>query len=406
MGWALLSDGAPLVRAMARMGGATDTASSVQSVAALQILLARGLGFGPEAARALDLTRPAAVALLNPGFAGVAGTKPVLGLIPVAPRDQVEAALGAAGLAVEKRPWGLAVTTPAGRAVIAFENGYALVAFREELVRAAGSVLRPVLALKSDAPLTVHLDAENVYAAHGAELEVMLGRFAQATRIGSDPQLAFALRSARQLTRYAGSMRALELLIGDDDGGVTVTARVDGKPGSAWADYVAAQKPGAAPWGLAFLPRDAVLIYATRRSGSTAQDELDAAVDYLGDSARPPASEAARAAWKEALGRAIAESGGELVYGVWPGADGGVGIGGAWRIRPGAAARRETFAAYQRIGAGMAGLVSRSLHLEPERFPLAVRVRRDATRLDGVAVDTVEIAVRWPSGSDAERRAF
>ena len=407
MGWALLTDGAPIVRAIARVGALGAPAPGDEDLA-VKLLLARALGLEPSVMAALDFRRPAAIGVLHPAFGG-GETPPFFAVVPTLGRGSVEKALQSGGLPVDQHGWGVEVKTDQGKIAIGFrEQGgttYALIAFRPDLVGAAWKELAPVLSKKTEVPLTVHLDVDHVYAAFGAQLEVLLGRFAQATRDGVDPQIAFALRSARRFTRYADSIEGLELLVGSDDGGVTITARVDGKPGSAFADYVASQHPGPL-WGLRFLPKDSVLIYATHRSGGTAEEDLDASIDYLGDAMNPPATDATRAGWRQAMGKALSAMPGEMVYAVWPGSDGGVGLGGAYKVKGGEAARRDTLAAYSRIGEDMAGVVARSLKLDPDRFKLDVKVKRGAMKIGATAIDTVEIGVRWPAGAAAEKKLF
>src|SRR5439155_13236309 len=117
------------------------------------------------------------------------------------------------------------------------------------------------------------------------------------------------------------SVRSIDLIVDSNAEGVRMTVRIDGKADGAWARYVSAQRPGAT-WGARLVPRDAVLVYLTRRSDPATREELDASVAYLGDSALPPASAALRAAWRAALGRAAEEMDGDIVYSVWPGRDG------------------------------------------------------------------------------------
>ena len=407
IGWAVLSDGTPLIRTIARIGQLAPPAAGSEE-ASVRLVAAHLLGIDPGALRGIDLHRPAAIALLKPGGERLGGAPPWIALLPVTSRQTAEQGFTQAGLAVEPQPGGVAVGTPRGKAYVLFgDGGLAAVAFRPELARAAQSLLRPVLTQPGEAPLMVHVDMAHVYALFGAELEVVLGRFAEATQAGGglDPQVTFALRHARRFIRFADSLLALDVLIGADDTGLTLTARVDGRPGGAFAAYVASQQEGGG-WGLALLPADAVLVYSTHRSAATAREELDAAIDYVGDAMVPPTPAAARAGWRGALERAVAETGGDLAYGVWPGIGGGIGLGGAFRVHPGGAARRETLAAYRRLGGQLVGVVGRALGLDAKRFPLAVRVRAGADRVAGVPVDTVEIDVHWPADGTSERHLF
>lgn len=407
MGWVVVSDGAPLMRAVARIGRAS--ASGEASDAAVKILLAQLVGLDAHATMALDLTRPSAIALLSP--ASVEGARPVLALLPVTGRAEVERAFALSKVPVRRLPWGLAVGEGAAAVYVAVRNGYAAVAPREDLVDAAAKLLAVPLAQKAEAPLTAHLDLANVYAAYGRELDGAVIHFLDGIADRDDPQLSFAMREARRIVHFADSMRALDLLVGSDDAGVTVKARAEGKPDGEWAARVAGQRAGEPAWGAKLLPRDAVLVYLTNRSSRAMLEELDASVAYLGDASVPQATSGLRASWRGALARATEEMSGEVAWAVWPGTDGGVGVGGGWRVRPGGSARRETLAAYERIGPHLAGVVARALQLDPKRFHLEVAVRSIGPTAPGpggapIPIDRVVVSVRWPQRSSVQRRAF
>ena len=407
MGWLVVADGASLMRSAARVtsGRATGEASD----AAVRALLAQLVGIDAHATAALDLDRPSAIALLSP--ASVGGARPVLALLAVAGRAAVEQALAEAGVTVRRLPWGIAVDGNGATAFVAFYPGYAAIAPREDLVGAAAKLLSGPIARKAEAPLTAHLDLVNVYAAYGRELDGAVVHFLDGIAERDDPQLSFAMREARRIVRFADSMKSIDLLVGSDDAGVTVTARAEGKPDGEWAELVAGQRTGEPAWGAKLLPRDAVLVYLTNRCSRAMLEELEASVEYLGDASAPPASAGLRASWRGALGRATEEMSGEVAYAVWPGSDGGVGLGGGWRVRPGGQARRETLAAYERVGPHLAGVVARALQLDLKRFRISVAVRTvgaSALPAGGAAIpiDRIVVSVRWPKRSAKQRRAF
>ncbi len=408
MGWVVLRDGAPIAEALGKVARAPGDAGTQTAENTVKMLVARQLGLDPRLADALDLKRPMAVGVLDPSRLGGAPAHPVLALLPVQSRAAVEEAVRAAGLTVQDLGWGIGVATEGGALFAAFHDGYAAIAWRPELVSAARELLAAPLAARAEAPLRAHLDFNNLYAAYGRELEASLEHFVRATQERGDPQLAFAMRSAMRLVHFADSVSGIDVLLSSDASGVTVTARLDGKPNGAWAGYVANQQPRPT-WGARFIPRDAVLVYMTNRSTGAIAEELESQVAYLGDASSPPASAALRAAWRAALSRAAAEMAGEVAYAVWPGDGGGVGLGGAYRVRSAAAARRELGAVYRRIGAHLAGVVMRALELDPQRYPVRVAVRPVSLALDGggaAQAEAVTLSVRWPRGADAERKLF
>jgi hypothetical protein len=407
-GWVVLRDGAPIVKAIAEVAHAGFAGDGKGAGSQVKALLAQAAGIDPHLVELVDLKRPVAVAMVDPALLGGIG-RPVMALLPITDRGAVERALATAGVATARTPWGLAISTTDGsKLFVAFRAGYALAAWRPDLLAAASQLLEPQITAKVEAPLVAHVALENLYHAYGTQLEQAVARFAHATEEKSDPQLSFALRGALRLSRFADSFAGLDLLLDSDDNGVTVTARVDGKKNGAWATYVAGQTPGPA-WGAKLIPRDAVLVYMTRRSQASTQEELDSQVAYLGDATTPPASEALRTAWRSELGRAASEMAGEIIYAVWPGSDGGVGLGGAYRVRSATEARKNLIGAYRRIGDHLTGVAARALKLDPAHFKLHAKLAvRSLAPRDGakIAVDTVELSVRWPSGSARQKKLF
>src|SRR5262249_39967055 len=151
------------------------------------------------------------------------------------------------------------------------------------LLDAARRLLTPRLAARADAPVLLHVEVENVYSSFGPQLRTLLDNFqrlAERGAHGPDPQLVFALRGLRRLTRFVDSVRALEFLGAGAGGALTLTARLDGKRQGAFSDYVREQTPGPA-WGVRFLPRDSVMVFTTHASPRGRADDAAASLNYL-----------------------------------------------------------------------------------------------------------------------------
>jgi hypothetical protein len=404
MGYVLLSDGARLVRELAQQGTASEAG-------ALQRQLAEALGLDVGIAAAIDLRRPAGLALLNPRLLASETVRPFVAVVPVVSRAALEAALRARHVPLEPTPWGFALTGGGGRVFVGFAGGgnapVAVVAWRADLLDGTRRFFAPRLAARADAPIRVHVDLPNVYAVYRTQLNAMLEQVARmADAAENDPQTAFALRSFKQLTRYVESVSGVELLADLDSGGLTLTARLDGKKDGEWAGYVQQQQPGPA-WGVHFLPNDAALVYTTHASPLGRRDDLEAALDYIaGADPLHPASTGDRARWRDALEHAASALGGELAYAVWPGRSGGVGLGGAYRVTDVGGARAAVMRAYDELAAPLGALVVRALLMDPARFLPRMTVQQRVARLANVEVDLLEVGVRWPAGAAAERRIF
>ena len=167
--------------------------------------------------------------------------------------------------AIAPTPWGAEWRTSMGELFIGFDRDYVVIAWRKDLLGPAARLLRSRLAERMDAPIRLHLDLANLYAAYGPQIEVLAARFAIAASQGgaaNDPQLTYGLRQVRTMAPYIQSFAAVDVDADLDSGGLTLSIGVEGKPGGAWAEYVRQQRPGPA-WGVRFLPRDAVLAYTT-----------------------------------------------------------------------------------------------------------------------------------------------
>jgi hypothetical protein len=364
--------------------------------------VAKSLGLDGELAKALDLRRPMVLAMLNPSLLSTAKVRPYVALLPVSSEKALLHALARKGT-ITTTPWGAEWMTTLGRVYIGFDRGYAIVAWRKDLLGPAEKLLRPRLAERLDAPVRLHLELSNLYSSYGPQIEQLASRFAVAAAQGgasNDPQLTYGLRQVRTLAPYIQSFSAVDVDADLDSGGLTLSVGVEGKPGGAWAEYVRQQRPGPA-WGVRFLPRDAVLAYTTTASPMGRANDLTALVDYMsslsaGDQGR----------WKSALEKAVGSTEGELAWAVWPGKKGGVGMGGAYRLSDPGGAREAINAAYREVASPLPAMVLRGLSLDPARFAKRVSVVRKQARIAGVDADLFEVSVRWPAGSDAERRTF
>lgn len=401
MGWVVIDGGERVLRQLA---SEPERSADLKT---LQRSFANSFGVDPILAEVIALERPAAVALLNPTLLTREGARPYMAMVPVRPRAEVEAVFERHKVPIERTPWGFTVMSQKGKLYVAFRDGYALVAWRDDLLGAAHEVLAPKLAGRHDAPIEVHVKMDNVYAAFGPQIETAAKQFATLAGQGGtsgDPQVAWALRGLKSLSHYVGSVADLALLVDLDSGGLTLTARVDGKPEGAFAGFVASQRPGPS-WGTQYLPSDAVLVYTTHLDGEAG--DVDAAVEYLigaVPSKTPDADQAQRV--RRALEGAATHASGDLAYAVWPGRGGGVGLGGAYRVRHPGEARAAVMAVYDAIGAQLGGVVARALMFDPARFASRFAAHKRVTRVGDVDVDLLEVTARWPKRAQAERRVF
>jgi hypothetical protein len=401
LGYLVITDTGRLVRELLPASASTPTTAETG--------LARLLGLNPEIVEVIDWSRGGAVGLLNPSLLAQGSVRPYVAMIPIKSRDAVEKLLARHTSAMTLQPWGLVVPSDQGTVYIGLERGYAIVAWRADLLEPARRVLWPQIAGRSTQPVRLHVNVENVYGAFRPQLELVLAHLGQLERAGGaagDPLVALSMRRLEEVTARAGSLQALEIGGDLDSGGLTVSVRLDGKPGGAWAQLVAEERPGPA-WGTQFLPADAVLAYATRSSPSARAGDVRAEVAYLtqADPAKKPsAGDVER--WRQALHRAAGVTDGALAYAVWPGRHGGVGVGGAYRVSDPAMARGAVMATYDALRDQLGTIAARALVIDPGRFATGLSATRRQAWVANQPVDLVELKPRWPAGADAERRLF
>jgi hypothetical protein len=408
MGWLVVSDGARLAQQLSAPDQRGNPGTTVDPQKTQVALLAQ-LGIAPDLAAAIDLQRPLGVALLNPSLLATGSVQPYVAMVPIRSRKAVEDVLAAHNTPIERTTWGFNTPTGKAKMSVAFIPGYAVVAWRADLLEATVKLLGPRLGKKADAPVVVHLDFDNVHDAFGPQIEGLLNQMARMAGQGGktgDPQVAFALRGVRQIAQYMRSVSDLELLADIDSGGLTLTLRAEGKADGAFTGYVQQQRPGPA-WGVQFLPRDSVLAYATHASPVGRAADINASVDYLSDvGPRAPAGAGERARVRKALERAALTTNGELAYAVWPGRGGGVGLGGAYRVNDAAEARAAVAEVYDTLSPHIGAMVMRALLFDADRLAKHTRVQKRTVRFGDVEADVLDVSVAWPRGAEAERRVF
>jgi hypothetical protein len=155
------------------------------------------------------------------------------------------------------------------------------------------------------------------------------------------------------------------------------------------------------------MPSDAILIYATHTTRNGRQEDARELVEYVsgkvGSDTDADGDADATGLALDALGDALE---GDAIYAVWPGRDGGIGLGGALRVADRGAARKRAMDAYEALGPMLGEATAMELGLDPERFRFKARVRRGAARVAGLSIDLVELTPAWPSGSAAPRKLF
>jgi len=401
MGYLVVSDGARLAQQLTPEQPNADPKQ-------LSVGLLTQMGISPDLAATIDLSRPLGVALLNPGLLATGSVQPYVAMVPVTSRKSVEDVMTAHNTPFTRTAWGFQTPTGKAKMSVAFVPGYAVVAWREDLLSATVDLLAPRLAKKADAPVVVHLDFDNVHEAFGPQIEQMMNNVAQLAGQGGatgDPQVAYALRGVRMAAQYMRSVSDLELLANIDSGGVTLTLRADGKDDGAFAGYVKQQRPGPA-WGVQFLPRDSVLAYATHESPVGRAADISASVAYVTDAGTIPAGVNEREKVRKAFERAALSTNGELAYAVWPGRTGGVGLGGAYRVNNAVEARAAVAGVYEALSPRLGRVVMDALALDGESLARHVKIGRRTVRFGQTDVDLIEVAVNWPKNAEAERHLF
>lgn len=402
MGWVALRDLHRTSRALAPWLKATP--------AAVQEQLLRAAGLDRRLGPAIDGDRPLVISLLDPHRRKL----PVLVAVPIkdgasflaevaklSPRVDDPAAQRTPGLHVFD--YGLG-----GRFYVTIEDGQggpiAYLAFDLEAARGAPVLLGPRMRQRPPAMMVARA-TPRVVGRLGA-LEQSLASFLTITGADGDAANEYALRGLHRTMAYLSDASALELRIDLGPRGLALTVRMEGKQGGAWAEYVEGREP-AGSWGARFVPRDAVLTHLSRPSARDREADAEALESYLvtvADHGMVPPTERAR--WHTALAGAIAASGDQQVFAVWPAAGGGIGAGGAYTVKDMDAARRAARTLYTALGPVLGRAAAQQLELDPGTYPLVLGVRQNATLVQGAQVDLIELTPAFPSAAKEQRAAF
>src|SRR4029079_12430680 len=121
MGYLVVSDGARLAQ---QLSPDQPDAKPEQ----LQVQLVTQLCVSPDLAAVIDLSRPLAVALLNPSLLATGSVQPYIAMVPVKARAAVEQVMTAHNTPIARTEWGFQVPTGKAKMSVAFVPGYAVVA--------------------------------------------------------------------------------------------------------------------------------------------------------------------------------------------------------------------------------------------------------------------------------------
>ena len=371
---------------------------------ALEHTAVGALGLPAEAAFAFDWSRPAVVALLDPQKFGApgptsladAGGRPLLALLAVRDEARLRKALDLAPTQTTG-----AFRSQSGVLWIDLRGGNLVMAPEENMLASARRVMEGIVARRGAGDVMLHVALHNIFAAYGDRAEHVCAQVAELTRAASaDGSSSFAMRTVRRLAAFASSAEAVDLSVRILPEGLAVSARMSAQPAGEWSRYIKQQRPQPM-WGAELLPPESVLVYTTTISPAGLRGELEDSLDYLSEAGGANGGSEGRRA---AMTKVLAQAEGELAYAVWPAADGGVGMGGAYRLHDAEHARQATLDLHAAVRSEAAELAARTLDL-PTRAT-TVKVRPAAVRASGVPVDIVELRVKWPRQRKDERRAF
>jgi hypothetical protein len=109
---------------------------------------------------------------------------------------------------------------------------------------------------------------------------------------------------------------------------------------------------------------------------------------------------------RRAFERAAVDTDGQLAYAVWPGRDGGVGLGGAYHVINPVAARAAVGDLYRTLAPHLGSVAMRALGFDADKLARRVKVTHGTVQLGGVDADTVTLSVDWPKNASSERQLF
>ncbi len=354
--------------------------------------------------RAVDASRPAALAVMDPRVYGDRGLGPLILALPVLDPQALVDGLARSQRHHETTAWNdHRFGEPPRQVHLRFDKGHAMITGSAKLLAGATRLLRSHLDAAPARGIWARVNAERVNQRYAKEIERAVRRMSRRGYLG----LSIGRRARRSPDKTLALLRSLssvELSIGLEPKQIRIRAEALGKPAGAFADYLA--KLGSGPaWGAEYLPADSALVMLARSTPAAQLQASKEAFEALqGLLALLPSKIGADLKqyperWRKALEAVVDQATGVGASAIWATADGGIGLGGVYQAKDPQAVQRASVAALETIAKDLDRLLKLAASRANKGLSgagLTTRVRRGAFRHGAVRGDLIQLSIRWP----------
>jgi hypothetical protein len=378
---------------------------------------------------ALDPSRPFAIAVADPSIYRTRGELgPILLAVPVKDGGELVNVFARRADKHETTPWkDHAFTSASGRGVyLRLQQGYALLASQEKLLHGAAGQLLPQLRGVSGARVRAEVKLGLIGDRFGHELDKAL---ASLRRLMNRPADAGKAGVVRRLERWLGLARGMQTanaLLELEPGRARLKLDASAKPSGPFQSYLAALPVGE-PWGARFLPKDAAVFVLSRDDAQSRLSDVNDAFELMRTLTGEEGGKILDTL-RAGLEAVLKQLGGESAAAIWVSGNGGIGLGGALKVKDAKAAQAELAKLTASLGKELKRIVEKATEAKLARaltlvdpaqrkkleaaarreMPVpSLRVKRGGAKLAGVTVDVYELGIAWPKlrGEEAKRVA-
>lgn len=349
----------------------------------------------------IDTKRPAVLAVADPKIyrQGVMG--PALAVLPVFDPHVLTEFLGRSSDRHETTPWKDHIYSMGSETLmVRIDGAWAYLASNERLLNGAAGILKPLVTGPNAGSAELVLDGQILSQRYGADLEKAIDSLGAIANTGKG-DLSSVITMLKRWLSYLTSLKTAALRLDLDPANIRFRLSAASMGAGALDTYLAKLNPGK-PWGAGYLPADSVLIATSRRPlemASAVEEAFNVAKVVLKDKVDP----AMLGRWRDAVLAANKSFGDDAAHGLWVTSDGGIGLGGAFKIK-GPESQRELAKLMRLLGKEGLGLINKvvanQLKKELPGLSFGLQVRPAGLRARGVPVDLYELTIRWPKLQD------
>jgi hypothetical protein len=364
-----------------------------------------------ELERSIDFSRPAALGLVDPKLYHGGDFGPLLVALPIKDGQGLLDLLSKNTERHETTPWKDHVFTAGSGAIrVRFDKAWALVAGQEKMINGAAGALLPLTGRVAANGGQLEVRWAAIHDRYGKQIDRVMRKIERKT----DRELGGMFGMVKRWVGYLKGIQTISASIDLQSTAIVSRLSFVARPSSEFASYLTKLETGA-PWGAELIPKESALTIITRDGEAARLRDIDDGMKVIKGllakllSAAPEPLRKDLEARLEPLSQQlqqIAKSfSGEAAVGAWVSGDGGVGFGGAVKVKEAKIAREQMIKTMKMLSTTLAQLQAKlppAMKKELQGFNLALQVRPAGLKVGKESADLFELAIRWPKLKSTE----